>query len=514
MDYALDIGLRYLRSKKKKTVSVITFIAVAGVALGVAALLVVMAITSGFQVEFRDKVLGVNAHVLVMKYGLDFEEYEDVMARALEMPEVAGAAPFVINEMMLANGDRIGGVLVKGVDPVAMPTVLDLPEQIVEGSLEGMRRPGARPPARPEEEDGARREGLDLDAFLRRLADGAEPAEAARATEEESRLPPEEPGGDAAPHVLPEVHVPTPEEAERLLAGDPIDEGEGEVEDDLFGESSTPVVPTSELPGIVVGATLAQTLDIEIGDRVQVISPLSGLDTSMFDAEARTPRARELRVIGVFQAGFQEYDTRLVYMDLYEAQAFFDHGDSVNGVELRLHDIDDAPMIARRLERVLGGGPYHTMDWQELNHNLFTALQIQKVMLSLVIATIIFVAAFNVIATLIMIVLEKKREIAILKAMGAHDGHVLVVFLVQGLLIGIVGTALGLAIGGAVCWALDASAFQLDPHVYLIDHVPVRIGPLEFLWTTLIAVAICIVATLVPSWWAARLLPADGVRYE
>ena len=147
MDYAFEIGLRYLRSKKKKTVSVITFIAVAGVALGVAALLAVMAITSGFQVEFRDKVLGVNAHVLVMKYGLDFEEYEDVMARAREMPEVRGAAPFVINEMMLANGDRIAGVLVKGVDPETLGDVLDLPEQLVAGSLDGLRIEGARPPA-------------------------------------------------------------------------------------------------------------------------------------------------------------------------------------------------------------------------------------------------------------------------------------------------------------------------------------------------------------------------------
>jgi lipoprotein-releasing system permease protein len=204
----------------------------------------------------------------------------------------------------------------------------------------------------------------------------------------------------------------------------------------------------------------------------------------------------------------------MVYVDLYEAQRFFDRGDSVIGVELRLNDIDDAPRIARQLEADLGGGPYHTMDWGELNHNLFTALEMQKVMLSLVIATIIFVAAFNVIATLIMLVLEKKREIAILKAMGAKDSSILSIFLVQGVLIGLAGTALGLVLGGAVTAYLSIYTFPLDPKVYLIDHLPVRISPLEFLNTVLIALGICTTAGLLPSYWAARLLPADGVRYE
>ena len=154
------------------------------------------------------------------------------------------------------------------------------------------------------------------------------------------------------------------------------------------------------------------------------------------------------------------------------------------------------------------------MDWQELNHNLFTALEVQKVMLSLVIATIIFVAAFNVIATLIMIVLEKKREIAILKAMGAKDSGILAIFLVQGVLIGLIGTAVGIVLGGLVTGYISVYTFPLDPKVYLIDHLPVRVSALEFVYTILIALGICTAATLVPSYWAARLLPADGVRYE
>src|SRR5262249_2298517 len=147
------VGLRYLRSKKRASISVISVIAISGVALGVAALMAVISITSGFQREFRDKVLGVNAHVLVLKYGNNFDEYTDVIPRARKMPEVAGASPFIINEMMLAKGDRLSGVLVKGVDPQLMPDVLDLPRQLVSGSLEGLRLPGAMPAKRHDERD-------------------------------------------------------------------------------------------------------------------------------------------------------------------------------------------------------------------------------------------------------------------------------------------------------------------------------------------------------------------------
>lgn len=519
--YAGRIGWRYLRAKKRRNVSVITFIAVGGVALGVAALLAVMSITSGFQEEFRNKVLGVNAHVLVLKYGLDFEEYREVAERAREMPEVAGAAPFFINEMLLGRGDRTTAVLVKGVDPERMPSVLDLPDQIVEGSLVGLREEGAVPPTRPDDLEAA----VDRDwRWLEELAsaDGGAPATAepagAGATGDEE---PEDAGGDERV-VLPEVEVPSPEDAERALADLDSDLPEGELIDQFFDEEELLFddgagggpTPTSELPGIVVGRLLADDLGIAVGDRVRVVSPLAGLDTSMFSGRRSPPRSAEFRVIGIFEAGFEEYDSRLVYVDLYAAQRLFDHGDSVTGVEIRLHDLEEAPAVARRLERVLGGGPYHTMDWQELNRNLFTALEIQKLMLTLVISAIIFVAAFTVIATLIMVVLEKKREIAILKAMGARNFGVLLIFMVQGLVIGVVGTLAGVVLGGGVVFYLERYRFPLDPHVYLIDHLPVRSSLAELVTTVAIALGICILATIIPSSWAARLLPAEGVRYE
>jgi lipoprotein-releasing system permease protein len=509
LSYALSVGLRYLRSPKQKTISVITVIAVAGVALGVGALLSVMAITSGFQDAFRNKILGVNAHVLVLKYGLDFSEYDEVVAHAEELPEVMGAAPFVIHEMMFAKGDRLSNVLVKGIDPERMQRVLDLPAQMVRGSLEGLRIADQGPPARdllrqkdpldPEE---------DLNAYLWAL--WHEPEAKPKTPPVRGPSLPVPP----APRKLErgsKEHVPTPAEMEAALNED-VELPDDAREAQLFDEAPKPE-SDKLLPGVIVGAALAENLGLELGDVVRVVSPLSGVDTSLW-RDGGAPSALDFRVTGVFQAGFQEYDSRLVYVDLHQAMRLVDRGDTATGVELRLSQIEDAPRIARQLEADLGGGPYHTMDWRELNHNLFTALEVQKVILSLVIATIIFVAAFNVIATLIMVVLEKKREIAILKAMGAKDASILAIFLVQGLVIGLVGTLIGIVIGGALTGYLSVYHFPLDPKVYLIDHLPVRISAMEFVNTVLIALSICVAAGLVPSYWAARLLPAEGVRYE
>ena len=538
MAYSLDIGIRYLRSKKRATISLITTISIAGVALGVAALLAVLSITSGFQQQFRDKVLGVNAHVLVLKYGLDFHEYREVIERCQEQPEVVGVGPFLINQMMLAKGDRLSTVLVKGVDPEAMVSVLDLPSQIIAGSLEGLRLPGASPPLRPEDlrnpdlpywralmrPDGADADAPDTDT------EGASPDSPDSETDsgtdsgtdgdEWEGASPVAPLTPPAPAVTPAPNrVASPADVEALLNGLdgdalalPDDDGDFlSVADDDLGEDDV----TGPLPGLVIGATLAETMGIAVGDRVQLISPLSGSAVSSWSApgEPRTPQSRPFRVIAIFQAGFQEYDSRLVYGDLFEVQAFLGQGDSVTGVEMRLNDLERSVEVARRLERTLEG-PFHTMDWAELNRPLFTALELQKIMLSLVIATIIWVAAFNVIATLIMIVIEKKREIAILKAMGASDGTVLGVFMVQGTVIGLVGTMAGLALGGAIVTYLSTFRFALDPRVYLIDHLPVVVTASEFVLTAVIALSICMLSTLAPSWWAARMLPVEGLRHE
>jgi len=542
VSYSFQIGVRYLRSKKRATVSMITLISIIGVALGVAALLAVLSITTGFEKAFRDKVLGVNAHVLVLKYGREFRDYRDVLSTVAEMPDVAGIAPFSINEMMLTKGERRAVVLVKGVTPEGLHTVLDLPQQMIAGDLEGLRRPGSvpTPTTKPQPDDnwqwlrdlrddkpenGVRplfervKDGdrTDVDGGQKEDAPGVDEEPVRRKTFWEEETERREAQREAERRARrPNIgKVAKPDDIEAMLGG--LDDDALALPDDpeweaglSQGEAQEPV---GALPGIIVGKTLAEDLGVEVGDRVRLISPLAALGLTLSEPGGASTRSREFRVIGVFQAGFQEYDSGLVYTDLFEAQRLFDEGDNVTGVELRVHDLDTSFELARRIEQDLGGA-FHSLDWSELNRNLFTALEVQKIALTLVIATIIFVAAFNVIATLIMIVLEKKREIAILKAMGATDGTVLGIFMLQGVVVGVIGTLAGVLVGGGLVVYLDKIHFPLDPKVYLIDHLPVVLNPTVFLVTIAIALLICTVSTIAPSWWAARMLPVEGLRYE
>jgi lipoprotein-releasing system permease protein len=243
---------------------------------------------------------------------------------------------------------------------------------------------------------------------------------------------------------------------------------------------------------------------------VQVTSPTIGFSYSR--GAIRAPVAKQFRVIAIFDAGFDQYDSKLVYTDLYEAQAFYDTGDSVTGIEMKVSDIDDAKRIAREIEERLANGVYHTMDWEELNHGLFTALRIQQILMSLVLALIIVVAAFTVIATLIMVVLDKKKEIAVLKAMGASDSALLRTFVYQGTLIGVLGTAIGLALGYGICKALVVWGLPLDPKVYFISRLPVLMRMSDFVWVGVFAVLVCLCATVWPALHAARLRPAEAFR--
>jgi lipoprotein-releasing system permease protein len=464
--YSTFIGTRYVRSKKKRSISAITAIAITGVALGVAALCVTISIATGFEDEFTRKVLGVNAHVLVMKYGIDFTEYREVMKTVRELPEVKGVAPFVIQEMMISKDEHTAGVLLKGVDPELLGTVLDLPQHISVGSIEGLRTPGSGPPPPPK----------------RRLRE--------RPLSERVEEPPA--GPDAGP--TPSTAAPH------------------EVADAGVVEAVEPAPAPGPLPGIVLGRTLAENLEVEVGDTVQVTTPLIGLDVLGWSPSDDTPRSLTFEVIGIFYAGFLEYDTKLVYVDLFQAQRFFDHGDSVTGVEVTVHDIKTAAGVSKRVKKMLGGGPYHTVDWEMLNEPLFTALKTQKVVLTVVLAVIVGVAAFNIIATLVMMVFDKRREIAILKSMGATHGGILRIFVYVGTVVGVVGIAIGLAVGFGACLLLLEVGWPLDPSVYLIDHLPVTLSPLDFVLTAGVAFVICLLATILPSLSASRLRPVDGLR--
>jgi lipoprotein-releasing system permease protein len=524
MGYPVTVALRYLASKKRKMISISTALAIGGVMLGVAALTIVMSVTGGFQEQFREKVLGVNAHVLVLKYSIDFREYRDVMKKVEGVPHVIGVAPFVINPMMVTHGDHTAtGVLLKGVDPQLMPSVLDLPKHIVPGggSLEGLRRPDSKPPVRsfdplreeldaPRQAPPAASDG-GSDSFLRLIQ---------KEVDDEMRRADAGAQSDASPPEAASVAAsaaPPPPKPE--LVGDLTPAGgyKSQLPDDDYVPDAVDPDPCkspeqiARMPGIVVGRTLAKQLDVGLGDCVQVTSPQIGLS---FGAGTRSPIAKQFRVIAVFEAGFDQYDSKLVYTDLYEAQAFYEYGDSVTGIEMKLDDIDRADAVAKEVALRLNNGIYNTMTWKQLNHGLFTALLFQQIGMSFALGLIILIAACTVIATLIMVVLEKKKEIALLKAIGAKNDAIMRIFLYQGGFIGVVGTALGIAIGWLCCKFLIAYAFPLDPKVYFISRLPVSMHPMEFILPALIAIGICLIATIFPAVYAAQMRPADGLRAE
>lgn len=563
--FALELALRYMRSKKRAFVSLGTVFAIVGVALGTCALTVVMSVTGGFRAQFREKVLGVNAHVLVLKYSSDFREYHEVMERMEQIPGVTGVGPFVINPMMVSHGTRTAtGVLLKGVDPERMPKVLDLPKHITEGSLENWRRPGAKPPKRTRfrpwkkqrKQKGAKSGGDEplLKAIQEQIEASERDGGAAAPSGSAPPAPVPVPTGDARDDPLPgpaSSSEPTgasddddeasddPEEADDADEADAEDGEDADAELKLDEDAPkgsivpkggyTSVLPEEDfippeldpdpcadpeavkkMPGIIIGKTLKETLALELGDCVNVTSPSIGYSVS--GGTVRPPVARQFRVIAVFEAGFDQYDSKLVYTDIYEAQAFYDLGDSVTGIEMKVDDIENAKDIAHDVDVELNDRIYRTMDWEELNHGLFTALRIQQILMSLVLALIILVAAFTVLATLIMLVLDKKREIAVLKAMGATNSTVLRAFVYQGALIGVIGSGAGLGLGYAVCKGLLRYGFPLDPKVYFISYLPVEVRPLDFALVGLFALVTCLAGAFWPALFAARLRPADAFR--
>src|SRR5688572_910686 len=383
MGFALGLALRYMRSRKRGFISLSTLFAIIGVALGTAALVAVMSVTGGFRAQFQKKVLGVNGHVIVLRS--HFLDYRLVMDKVRALPEVVGVSPFVLNAMMLTHAGRTAtGVTLKGVDPARVGEVLDLPEQIVEGSLDGLAPAGVPQPV-------------------------ASAGEAA--------------GTPATAPLAPPRPEPPAAAARDLPAGSVVpDGGYASVlpTDDDLPEDVDPDpcrAPEATLPGLVIGVGLQRLLGLNVGDCVQATSPMIGY--SMIGGQLRPPVAKRFRVVAVFQAGFEQYDAKFAYSDFREAQAFYQEGDTVTGVEVKVADVDRARDVAARVDEELGGKIYHVVDWMELNRGLFTALRIQQILMSLVLGLIILVATFTVVATLVMLVLDKQKEIAAIKAMGA-----------------------------------------------------------------------------------------------
>ncbi|MBX3155664.1 MAG: ABC transporter permease [Deltaproteobacteria bacterium] len=408
--------------------TVFTSVSVLGVAFGVAALTVVLAVTTGFQKQFRDKVLGVNAHVIVLKSQNTFGEYRDVMKTAQSIdPDVLSVQPFIFAEMLVTRGKgQLSGVAIKGVDPKLVGGVLDLDQHII------LCEPQYR---------------------------------------------------DETGKCVNAVHS--------------------------LAESKP-----GQVPPIIMGRELAHKLKAQVGNDVTVVVPLSNIDFDTWRAKSSAPRTRKFRVTAIFYSGFDEYDRRLMYTSLQDTQDLVGRGDQVMGVELKVKDVDRAPAIAEKLGRALGGPPYQVQDWYDLNHNLFTALNLQKLALVFILALIMLVAAVNMVSALTMMVTDKTREIAILKSMGSTSTSVATVFQVVGATIGGLGTLIGLIVGLSTCAVMSSYGYALDPKVYLIDRLPIEVRWIEVVFVIVGTMLVSVIATLVPSGSASSLRPVDGLRYD
>jgi lipoprotein-releasing system permease protein len=423
MPYEIFVGLRYLRAKRRnRTISLNTFVSIAGITLGVAALIGTVGIMTGFKEDIQAKILGTTAHIIVqdrMKDGMG--DYEPTTKQIETVQDVVAATPFVLKQVLLTTPNGVQGIVLRGIDPQREGQVTELAKNLGTGELSDLSKP---------------------------------------------------------------VTIKQP----------PADDPTG------------PAVET-EKPGIILGKELAMRLGAFVGDTVNVVSPVGPIS-----AMGMVPKIRTFAVVGLFHSGMYEYDSSLAYIDLAEAQKFFNMGATVSGIEVKVTDVFRANDIAHDIEGSLGF-VYSARDWMQMNRNLFSALKLEKTMMFLLLVLITIVASFNIVSTLTMIVTEKQKEIAILKAMGATRTSIRRIFMLNGLIIGFSGTAIGIPLGYAFLWLIQ-TFWSFDPTVYYISRIPVHVQALDVLLVASSAIFISFAATVYPSLQAAKLEPVAALRYE
>ncbi len=412
--FELFIALRYLFSKRRQTfIYVISIMSILGVALGVGALVVVLGVYNGFTTDIRDKILGANAHGIVMSYiPGSLDNAPQVTDSILKTQGVTGATPFIYTEVMLSSPNGVKGLVLRGIDPKTAPKVLSILRNMQTGSIDGLTK-------------------------------------------------------------------------------DPSAKG-------------------AKIPGIVIGAELAKRLHLTVDSRVNLLSASNQKSTAGF-----APAVKPFKVVGIFKTGMFEYDASLGFVSLEAARDVLGLPDNrISGIEIAVADLYNADKIAKNVENSLGSA-YYVRHWMEMNANLFAALQLEKIGMFILLAMVVLIGSFSIVTTLVMLVMEKTRDIAILMSMGATRNMIKHIFMLQGTIIGVVGTALGYVLGISLALLLKRYQFiKLPKGVYTIDHLPILLTWSDTLLVGICAMVLCFLATIYPARQAARLEPAEALRYE
>jgi lipoprotein-releasing system permease protein len=410
MRFELFLAARYLKAKRRQAVvSIITAISVAGVAAGVASLIVALAITNGMSRDIRSRLLGSTAHVDLMRIAADgIKDWRPLTDRLRHLPHVTADAPGLYGQVLISRGPRSGGALVKGIIPAQERTVSDLLNTVTMGSIAPL-----------------------------------------------------------------------------------------ETDQDDVGE-----------PPILIGSDLAETIDAKVGSSIMVISPQGDLSPIGI-----VPKYQRFRVAGIFHSGFYQYDSAWAYTRLKDMQALFGEPDLISIISFKVDDMYHADRISREIEQAAGKG-FMATNWMEQNRELFRALRLEQVVTFIVIALIVCVAALNILIALTMMVMEKTRDIAVLMSFGVHPSQIRRIFLLQGFLISCLGTAIGLVLGYVLCWIGGHYRFPLSAEVYSIDYLPFAPRLTDGILVAAVSLTVSLLATLYPSSSAARVLPAEALRYE
>lgn len=441
MRFELFVATRYLRAKRRQAfIGIITAISIAGVAAGVASLVIALAINNGFRQDLQERLIGSTSHISLLRIADDgIKDWQPLLTRLAKQPHVVADAPAIFEQVLISRGPRARGAVLKGMIPAYERKVGDLLNTITQGSAAALVETA---PAADQNPPSARSSG-----------------------------------GEAS----------------------------SESPDSMAGVEAR----VAAMPPIILGRDMAENLGATVGSVVLVTSPQGELTPF-----GMVPKYSRFRVAGIFNSGFYDYDSSWAFTRLSDAQRLFGLGDLISVIEFKIDDIYKADQVSRELEETAGKG-FMATNWMEQNKALFHALRLERLVTFITIGLIVFVAALNILISLIMMVMEKTKDIAVLMSMGTKTSQVRNIFMAQGVLIGVIGTAIGLVLGFAISYAGGRyHMISLSPEVYSIDYVPFAPRLIDGALVALVAIGVSFVATLYPSWSAGRTLPAEALRYE